>query len=528
MLLRELVATSEKVASTRSRLAKRHALASLLASTPTDEIAIAVAFLTGAPRQGRIGIGWATIRDADAPPAASPTLDLRAVDEVFATIADTSGSGSAETRLDALRALMLRATAAEQDFLERLLLGELRQGALESVLMDAVAVATAIKPQRVRRAAMLHGDLATVAATLLTDGEAALEHFAIGLFRPIQPMLAQPADDVEDALDRLGTAQVERKLDGARVQIHRDGDKVRVYSRSLRDVTVAVPEVVAAVAKLPAERIVLDGEAIAMRADGRPHPFQVTMRRFGRKLDVDTLAKQLPLTLMLFDLLHLDGEDWIDRPLAERSTRLIALAPDLVVEHEVTDDAVRAQTFFKNVIEKGHEGIMVKDLNAEYEAGSRGSAWLKVKPTHTLDLVVLAAEWGSGRRQGWLSNLHLGARDEDGGFVMLGKTFKGLTDEMLEEQTARLLEREIKRFRHVVHVRPELVVEIAFNDVQTSSRYPAGMALRFARVRRYRDDKRPEDADTIATVRTIYEKSVANEDSTHSNIWPDPGLTDQA
>lgn len=510
MGLADLVATSRSVSGSTGRLAKIHHLASLLKRTPPDDIAIAVAFLSGSPRQGRIGLGYGLLSEArSATPADSSTLELREVDTAFERIAGASGSGSNARRSHALRDLLQRATADEQDFLLKLLYGELRQGALEGVLIEAVGRATGIPVARVRRAAMLAGALAPVARVAIVDGEEALSRFTLQPFQPVQPMLADSASDIEDALTALGEASLEFKLDGARVQVHKVGDEVRVYSRNLLDVTVAVPEIVEAARAAPAREIVLDGEAIALKADGTPHPFQITMRRFGRKLEVDRLRRELPITAYFFDALYVDGDALVDEPLSRRVEVLgeqVALAN--VVPRIVTASLDEAAAFAKRAFAAGHEGVMAKDIGATYAAGRRGSAWLKVKRAHTLDLVVLAVEWGSGRRKGTLSNLHLGARDaERGGFVMLGKTFKGLTDQMLAWQTRKLLELEVSRDAHVVYVRPELVVEVAFNDIQESPQYPGGFALRFARVKRFRTDKAASEADTFATIQAIHAAS---------------------
>lgn len=507
----DLVEASTRAAQTASRLGKRDAIAACLRAAAPDEVEIAVAFLSGETRQGRLGIGYATLsalRGGAA--AAAPALALREVDDALARIAAAKGKGSAAERGALLSALFARATRAEQDFLVRLLVGELRQGALEGVMIEAIAAAAGVAVAAVRRAAMFAGDLGAVARAALTEGAAGLARFAIELQRPVQPMLAQPAEDIADALARLGTAALEWKLDGARVQVHKAGDDVRVFTRNLNEVTAAVPEIVEAMRAAPARELILDGEAIALAAGGAPQPFQVTMRRFGRKLDVDALRAELPLAAFFFDVLRRDGDSLVERPARERFAALTdALPSALVVPRLVTSDASAAQAFYAEALARGHEGVMAKALDAPYEAGSRGAAWLKVKRAHTLDLVVLAAEWGHGRRRGWLSNLHLGARDPAGGFVMLGKTFKGLTDELLEWQTRELLAREIGRDDYTVHVRPELVVEIAFNDLQASPQYPGGLALRFARVKRYRPDKRADEADTIDTVRAIYAAQAA-------------------
>ncbi len=504
-----VVETSTRVAESRGRLQKVEYLADLLRQTPREALETVIAFLSGSPRQGRIGVGWASIREAhDAPAAAEATLELAEVDEIFDRIASLSGSGSAKSRAEALRRLFERATDREQDFLARLLFGELRQGALEGVLVEAVARASSIRPAVIRRAAMLAGALAPVARAALTDGEAALTALVVQPFTPIQPMLADSATGVDAALQDLGRASVEFKLDGARIQVHKSGDEVRVYSRNLRDVSVAVPEVVEAARSLDVREIVLDGETIALRDDGTPHPFQVTMRRFGRKLDVDELRRTLPVHSFFFDCLYFDGDPLIDEPLERRLDLLTRHVPGkLLVPRIVAADAGEAAAFFDRALAAGHEGVMAKGLEGVYAAGRRGAEWLKVKNARTLDLVVLAAEWGSGRRKGTLSNLHLGARDaQRGGFVMLGKTFKGLTDAMLAWQTKAFLERELARDAYTVHVRPELVVEIAFNDIQESPHYPGRLALRFARVKRYRPDKSAADADTFDAIQQIYQQ----------------------
>jgi DNA ligase-1 len=428
------------------------------------------------------------------------------VDEAFSAIAAARGRGAAADRARRLAALLARATPDEAGFLARLVVGELRQGALEGVVLEGVARAGGVAAADVRRAAMSAGALAPVAEALLAGGPAALARFAVRVLAPVSPMLAETAADLPEALGRLGEAALEWKLDGARVQVHKQGDVVRVFSRSLREVTPAVPEVVEAAAALPARTAILDGEAIALAPGGAPRPFQETMRRFGRRLDVARLRAELPLSVLFFDALHLDGEDLAARPGAERAAALAGAVPAaLRVPRLVTGDPDRARAFLEEALGRGHEGIVAKSLAAPYEAGRRGAAWLKVKRAHTLDLVVLAAEWGHGRRRGWLSNLHLGARDPaGGGFAMLGKTFKGMTDELLAWQTARLQALAIAADAHTVHVRPELVVEVAFDGIQASPRYASGLALRFARVRRYREDKRPEDADEIGTVRALF------------------------
>jgi DNA ligase 1 len=508
MLLVELVATSREVAETSSRLAKVGALASCLRRLSPEEIETGVAFLSCETRQGRLGVGYAAIRDSVPAAGHFPSLTLTEVDREFDRIQATSGPGATQEKKRVLAALLARATREEQDFLVRLVLGELRQGALKGLMTEAIAQAAGIPDAAVRKAAMLSGSLAEVARTVLTEGLPGLARFSMQLFRPVLPMLARPAQDMRDALGQLGTVSLEWKLDGARVQVHKAGDDVRVFTRSLNDVTTAVPEIVENMRSLPVSELILDGEAIALRPDGAPQPFQVTMRRFGRKLDVAGMRESLPLSVFFFDCLRLGTENYLDRPALERFDALARSLPAaLLIPRLVTADPEAAEAFFDDALRRGHEGVMAKSLAAPYEAGSRGSAWLKVKRANTLDLVVLAAEWGHGRRSGWLSNLHLGARDPaTGEYVMLGKTFKGLTDAMLAWQTERLLALEISRDAHTVYVRPELVAEIAFNELQASSQYPGGLALRFARVKSYRTDKRPEQADTIDAVRAIFSR----------------------
>lgn len=510
VLLAELVETSRAVAATPRRLEKIALLADLLRRLAPPEVAVAVSYLVGDLPQGRIGLGFATLAEAAsaAAPAERPSLTLADVDAAFARVAAVSGPGSAAERRRLLAGLLGRATRSEQEFLLRMAAGELRQGALEGVMVEAVARAAGAPASELRRALMAAGDLAGVASATLAEGPGALGRFRLRLMTPVLPMLAETAGGVEDALSSLGEAAFEYKLDGARVQVHRDGEEVRVFSRALNEVTPAVPEIVAAVRALPSRRLILDGEAVAFGPGGMPQPFQVSMRRFGRKLEVERVRRELPLAALFFDVLHLEGEDLVARSTRERGEAMAgALPPSLVVPRLSTADPGRAAAFLQEALKRGHEGVMAKSLAAPYQAGRRGGAWLKVKPAHTLDLVVLAAEWGHGRRRGWLSNLHLGARDPAaGGFAMLGKTFKGMTDEMLAWQTERLLSLQLATDGHVVHVRPELVVEVAFDGLQASPRYPAGLALRFARVKRYRADKRPEEADTIEAVRALHRR----------------------
>src|SRR5688572_12350065 len=507
MQLQALVDVSAAVAGVRGRLDKIGKLADLLTQLRPQEIPIAVAYLSGALPQGRIGAGWSVISQARAvTPAPQPSLELQEVHDTFGRIAGMSGAGSTRARTEQLLGLFSRATESEQDFLVRLLSGELRQGAQEGLLAEAVAKAAGVHAGAVRQATMMCGDLGSVACAALVEGASALEKYSIQLFRPVEPMLASPAESVAVALAAFGEAAFELKLDGARIQVHKSGDEVRVFSRALRDVTAAVPEVVEAVRPLAAREIILDGEVIALRGDRSPLPFQETMRRFGRRLEVDRLRSELPLTPFFFDCIYVDGRPLTAEPQRERMSVRDGIAGAYAVPYRVISDERAASDFFDNAIGAGHEGVMAKALDAPYAAGSRGSAWLKIKKVRTLDLVVLAAEWGSGRRRGWLSNLHLGARDpERNRLVMLGKTFKGMTDALLEWQTAALLEREVHREGHVVFVRPELVVEVAFNDLQESPQYPGGLALRFARVKRYRPDKMAADADTLQTLQRIYE-----------------------
>ena len=505
-LLADVVRTSAQVGATASRLAKIAALAERLRSLDPDEVEIALPYLSGEIRQGKLALGYKTLNPGKA--ASTATLTLREVDSAFERLKTTKGRGSASQRAELIDALFGKATAEEQDFLVRLLVGELRQGALEGVMLEALASASGAPAALVRRAVMIGGGIAPVARAALTQGHAGLERFAIRPMRPILPMLAQPAASPTAALEALGEAAFEWKLDGARVQVHKSGDEVRVFTRTLNEVTAAVPEVVAAARQAASSSLILDGEAIALRPNGRPYPFQWTMRRLGRKADDASLRETLPVSVFFFDcLFHV--ESLVDQPLRERRRILEKVAPETTSRWLVTSDEGAAEAFYRDALEHGHEGVMAKALDAPYEAGRRGSGWLKIKRAHTLDLVVIAAEWGHGRRRGRLSNLHLAARDPAGGFVMLGKTFKGMTDEMLEWQTRELQARAVKSDDWVVQVRPELVVEIEFSGIQQSPHYPAGLALRLARVKRYRPDKRAGDADTIDMVRSIHEQGIA-------------------
>ena len=509
MLLAELASVSRTVGGTSARLGKVAALADALRSAAPDEVAVIVAYLSGELPQRQIGVGWAALRSAP-PPADSPSLTVLRVDQAFTGIGAVAGKGSTAERKRLVEELMRAATADEQYFLVRLLSGELRQGALDGVMTDAVAKAADVPVGEVRRAVMLSGSLPTAAAAALGGGSRALAEFGLRVGRPLKPMLAASEPSIAEALAKIGgPAAVEWKLDGIRVQAHISrGDagpggppSVRLFTRSLDDITDRLPEIVIALAELPVKAAVFDGELIALRPDGRPYAFQDTASRAASEVDAHG-AGTVPLSAFLFDVLHLDGTDLIDLADADRHAALVAaVPPEMLMPRLVTDDPAAATAFFEDAVARGHEGVVVKSLTTTYAAGRRGAGWIKVKPRHTLDLVVLAVEWGHGRRKGWLSNLHLGARDpETGGWVMLGKTFKGLTDELLTWQTARFLELEDHRDDWTVYVRPVQVVEIAFDGVQRSPRYPGGVALRFARVLRYREDKPAAEADTIATV----------------------------
>ncbi|NEE04238.1 ATP-dependent DNA ligase [Phytoactinopolyspora halotolerans] len=511
MLFADLAETSLAVGEVSSRLEKVRLLADCLRRSDPAEAAATASFLAGELRQRRTGLGYAALRDMPGP-AEQATLTVSEVDAAFAAIAEMSGKGSTTAKRAAFRDLLSRATAAEQRLLAGLVTGEVRQGALDGVLTEAVAAAAEMPAAELRRAVMVAGALVPVAAAVLAEGRAGADRFRLSVGSPIRPMLASPSPGIDDALGRLGETSVEWKLDGVRVQVHRDGQNVRVFTRTLDEVTTRVPEIVEAVLELPVASVVLDGEAIALDGSGRPLPFQRTSSRVGHRTDVTRAREQIPLSVFFFDCLHLNGQDLVARPAAERWA---ALADILPAQHRVprivTAASEEAAAFFSDAVEYGHEGVIAKSLDAPYEAGRRGASWLKVKPRHTLDLAVLAAEWGHGRRQGWLSNLHLGARDPDGtygpagGFVMLGKTFKGLTDQMLTWQTDRLLAIADGPTDHwVVPVKPELLVEVAFDGVQSSPRYPAGIALRFARVLRHRPDKPASDADTVGTVRELW------------------------
>jgi DNA ligase-1 len=508
-----LVDLVARVRATSKKGEKVALIAEALRGTHDRETELLALYLTGSLPQGRIGVGWRTLQPAmPAGPAVGEPPTLERVDEAFAAVAAETGPGSTERRLRLLRALLESTDEPGRRLLVELLMGEVRQGALEGLVIEAIAKAALLPPADVRRAAMYAPGVGELARAALEEGAAGLGKFSLRLLFPVAPMLASPAGDAEEALERLGEAAFEYKLDGARLQVHRAGDEVRVFTRQLQDVTARVPEVVDWARALPVREAVVEGEALALRPDGRPRPFQETMRRLGRSKDVEAARRALPLSSFFFDLLFLEGEGpLVSIPYAQRVERLQRLvAPAVLLPRVVTGDAEEAERFFDQAVAAGHEGLMAKSLVAPYAAGQRGFHWLKLKPAHTLDLVILAVEKGSGRRSRWLSNLHLGARDaESGRFVMLGKTFKGLTDEMLEWQTGKLLSLETSRDAWTVHVRPELVAEIAFADVQESPRYPAGLALRFARVKRYRPDKPAAEADTLQAVRAIFERQRA-------------------
>jgi DNA ligase 1 len=496
-LLAEVVTASREVTDTSSRSRKVTILAELLRRLDPLEVPLAVGFLAGVPRQGRVGVGYSTIYGIERAPAAEASLTIDELDRAIADVQGTTGSGSAARRKQILAELLERATGPEGDFVKRLFTGELRQGALAGLMVDAIARAAGVPGEIARRALMLSGDLTRTAEIAMTEGEAGLRDVGFELFRPILPMLASTGENVGEAVARFPRASVEWKVDGIRIQIHRRGDEVRLYTRNLNDVTDALPGIARAVRLLPVRQAVLDGEALWMSEDG-PAAFQDTVSRVGGEAPPEGVAT------FLFDVLHLGGDDLLDTPLEERSARLEAIAPQLKVPGVLTSDPSEGERVLEEALAAGHEGVVVKDAASLYAAGRRGKAWLKVKPVRTYDLVVLGAEWGHGRRQGWLSNLHLGARDpRTGEFVMVGKTFKGMTDELLEWQTKELLARETGRKGIAVFVRPELVIEIALDGVQSSTRYPGGVALRFARVKRYRPDKNAGEADTIDDLRAL-------------------------
>jgi DNA ligase-1 len=496
-LIADVVTASRQVADTSARSQKVTILADLLGKLDSGEVAIATGFLSGAPRQGRVGVGYSTIYRIERGPAGDPSLTIGDLDAAIAEIQGATGSGSAARRRQLLADLLDRATEQEADFIRRLLTGELRQGALAGVMVDAISKAAGVPAEIARRAFMLSGNLSRTAEVALTAGEDGLRAFGFEIFRPILPMLASTAENVAEAVTSFDRASVEWKLDGIRIQIHRRRDEVRIFTRNLNDITYALPGIVDAVLRLRVQQAVFDGEALWMSADG-PAAFQDTVAQ------IDSDAPPEGIATFLFDMLHLDGVDLLDTPLEERATTLETIAPHLRIPAALTSDPEKGQRVLDDALAAGHEGVVVKDAASLYGAGRRGKAWRKVKPVRTYDLVVLGAEWGHGRRQGWLSNLHLGARDPaTGGFLMVGKCFKGLTDDLLRWQTTALLERETDRRGIAVLVRPELVIEVALDGVQSSTRYPGGVALRFARVKRYRPDKSAEEADTIDDLRAL-------------------------
>ncbi|MCX5337622.1 ATP-dependent DNA ligase [Streptomyces sp. NBC_00140] len=503
MLLARLAQVSQEVAATSARSKKIALLAELFREAEPDDVPVVIPYLAGRLPQGRLGVGWKVLSRPVAP-AAAPSLTVRDVDALLTELGKVSGTGSQAERARLVGELMGAATEDEQRFLFGLISGEVRQGALDAVATEGLAQATQAPPADVRRAVMLAGSLQTVAEALLADGPAALDRFRLTVGRPVLPMLAHSASSVAEAVEKLGACVVEEKLDGIRVQVHRSGDDVRIYTRTLDEITDRLPELTAAALELRGERFVLDGEVVSFDAQGRPRSFQETAGRVGSRVDVSTAAAEVPVSPVFFDALSVDDRDLLDLPFVERHAELARLVPEpMRVRRTLVsgpEDVGAAETFLAETLERGHEGVVVKSLDAPYSAGRRGASWLKVKPVHTLDLVVLAAEWGHGRRTGKLSNLHLGARTADGGFAMLGKTFKGMTDAMLTWQTERLQELAVDTDGYVVTVRPELVVEIAYDGLQRSTRYPAGVTLRFARVVRYREDKRPEEADTVETL----------------------------
>jgi len=503
MLLTRLAQVSQEVAATSARSRKIALLAELFRDAEAEDVPIVIPYLAGRLPQGRLGVGWKVLSRPVAP-AAEPSLTVRETHGLLSALGEVSGAGSRAERARLVGELMGAATEHEQRFLLGLISGEVRQGALDAVAIEGLAQATQAPAADVRRAVMLAGSLQPVAGALLSDGPGALDRFRLTVGRPVLPMLAHSASSVSEAVGKLGACAVEEKLDGIRVQVHRDRDTVRLYTRTLDDITDRLPELTSAALELRGDRFILDGEVIAFDAAGRPRSFQETAGRVGSRVDVTTAARTVPVSPVFFDLLSVDDRDLLDLPFAERHAELARLVPEpMRVRRALVSgprEARAAEEFLAETLERGHEGVVAKSLDAPYSAGRRGASWLKVKPVHTLDLVVLAAEWGHGRRTGKLSNLHLGARAADGSFAMLGKTFKGMTDAMLVRQTERLQELAVDTDGYTVTVRPELVVEIAYDGLQRSTRYPAGVTLRFARVVRYREDKRPEDADTVETL----------------------------
>jgi DNA ligase-1 len=508
LFLKDLVEISGRVSATTKKKEKASLLAHLFNEAKGKEIFLAASYLSGELPQGRLGIGWAmlqeTMKDFSAQLDPISLIDL---DLYFEAIAGEKGPGSSGRKIQTLREILSRSNHKEKEFLMKLIMGEIRQGALEGLVLEAVAQTASLSLDHLRRSLMFSGNIGEVAKVAIEEGASGLSRFQPKLFHPISPMLASPVEGEDEAIQRLGEAAWEYKIDGARIQVHKDGEEIRVFTRHLKEVTESVPEIVALTKKYPMEKAIFEGEAFALREDGKPLPFQTTMRRFGRIQNVEGMREKIPLAPFFFDLLYLDGGSLLDASYQERFKQLSErISPEYLIPRIVTADAGKVQDFLLRSLKAGHEGLMAKGLDAPYIAGQRGFLWLKIKPAETLDLVILAAEWGHGRRKGLLSNLHLGARDaESEEFVMLGKTFKGLTDEMLRWQTKKLLELEIARDEWTVFVRPELVVEVAFNDIQESPHYPGGLALRFARVKHFREDKSPLEADTFQKVRAIFE-----------------------
>lgn len=510
MRLGQLVEISERISATPRKGQKLALIAGLLRQARGHERFVVAHYLSGRLPQGRLGIGWKTLESANADLCSTPhALSLQEIDRYFEAISQDRGAGSTERKVRLLREVLSHSQVQERVFLSRLIMGEIRQGALQALVLEAIAQAASLAPERIRQAHMFAGNIGTVARVALEEGAKGLSRFKPRLFHPIAPMLASPAEGEAEAVVRLGEAGWEYKIDGARIQVHKAGDEVQIFSRHLKEVTDSVPEIVEVARSLHMDEAIFEGEVVALRKDGKPLPFQTTMGRFDRILNVEEIRQEIPLTPFLFDLLYLDGEAFFEAPYCERVERLAErVSAEQMVPRIVTAQEGEVRDFLRVSLEAGHEGLMAKGIDSPYMAGHRGFHWLKVKPAHTLDLVVLGAEWGHGRRRGWLSNLHLGARDPvSDGFVMLGKTFKGLTDEMLRWQTRRLLELEIDRDEWTVYVRPELVVEVAFSDLQESPRYPGGLALRFARVKQYRSDKGHQDTDTIDKARQIFAAS---------------------
>jgi len=508
VFIKDLVEVSEKVSATSRKKEKISLLAHFFQQAKGREIALAASYLSGQLPQDRLGIGWATLQEAlkDLIEKLQP-LNLIELDRLFEDISREKGAGSLEKKVKILRDIFSSIQKNERDFLTRLIMGEIRQGALEGLVLEALAQASSLYIDNLRQSLMFSGDIGEVAKVTLEEGITGLSRFQPKLFHPISPMLANSVEGEAEALERLGKAGWEYKIDGARIQIHKEGEDIRIFTRHLKDVTESVPELIELARKFQFEKAIFEGEAIVLRKDGRPLPFQITMRRFGRTQNVKRMQKEIPLFPYFFDLLYLDGDPLFNRPYRERFNLLAKRIPsEYIIPQIVAANEKEARNFLQRSLEAGHEGLMAKGFDSPYISGHRGFYWLKIKPAQSLDLVILAAEWGHGRRKGWLSNLHLGARDSESyNFIMLGKTFKGLTDEMLRWQTERLLKLEIGRDEWTIYVKPELVVEVAFNDLQESPHYPGGLALRFARVKRYREDKSPLEADTIQKIRAIHE-----------------------